>query len=84
MQLKLTPIKRKEEIDIYVDIFLNGPGPSIYLVAKPISFRVTQPYAVDQPSCSENGPLLTLPIKEAKVFVKELLELLEDRDEKTE
>jgi hypothetical protein len=74
----VTPVKREEEIDIFVDVFPNGIKADFYLVAKPISFRITRPYTVDQPSCSENGPLLTLSVEEAKLFAKELLELFED------
>ena len=78
MKFTLTPIKREEEMDIFVDIFSDESESNISFVAKPITFRIIQRYAVDQSSCSENGPLLTLPIKKAKAFAEQILELIGD------
>lgn len=80
MKINVTPKLGKEGISIWADIFSDKAEGCIILTAKPISFRVTQLYAVDQSSCPENGPLLTLSTKEAKMFAKQILELLEGQE----
>lgn len=78
MKTNLTPVKRGEEVDIFVDVFSDSVEANICFAAKPISFRITRRYAVDQPSCSENGPLLTLSVDEARKFAEHILEVLGD------
>lgn len=80
MKIELTPTKRGKEVDIFADIFPYDESNTVILTAKPISFRIIQLFAVDQPNCSENGPLITLSADRAREFAEQILKELKPEE----
>ena len=70
--ITMTVMKEGDDCQFFADEFSTEPGAKFCMSAKPATFIRRAPFTQD---AGEFGPLLTLPLADAKKMAEEILKL---------